>query len=324
MPATKSQFGGFSDPSFITTDQDKGKTDTYVKEEVLPSRFKGKGFKVTVPKKGRNVDAYFGDKILTMAAADQNAQQKNLPYDDPGKVERQEAMKRKEKNINPKDFKCVSYPKKSTGAGSSYGTLQGKPFNHEPEYTVQKRGVPTNKFEGKPQPNIMTKPAKKGTYGMIGTTFGKIEAAKDPDIYDQMRKNDRAAWEVSKKKVIGTGTFRTTCRPKWSFDEKGNTGIPSAFDNFSMTEPKPKKGGKGGEKAREERPVFKYSSAPKSGEQGYMNKFPVKGDAPDPYDTLRQKQKKDREAGPKPLAGSWKPVSNSKQSVIKSLLRKYY
>jgi hypothetical protein len=315
--------GAFSDPSFITTDADKGKTDGYAKVEPLPDRFKGKGFKVTKPKKGHGSDVYFDKKIPTMAAADQNQKGAPLNYVDPGAIDRQDAKKAKEKNISTKDFKCVSYPKKSTGAGSSYGTLQGKPFLHEPEFSVQKRGVPSNKFEGKQQPNILTRPSKKGTYGMIGTTFGKIEAAKLPDNYDQMRVNDRAAWEKSKKLVIGTGNFKTTCRPKFSFDEKGNTGVPSAFDHYQIPEGKAKKSVKAPEKA-DDRPVFKYSSAPKSGEQGYMNKFPTKGDAPDPYDTLRQKQKKDRETGPKPLGGSWKPVNNAKGSVIKSLLKRYY
>lgn len=321
-PKQSSLFGGFSDPRFITTDPDPNQTDKYIQNEPIPSRHLGKNFKIGQPKKGRTVDVFFDKKFLTRASADQN-HGKTDEFEDPGKVERRARAEAKKKNIANHDFRYVSYPKKSTGPGSFVGTLQNKPFSHEPDYKVTQRGdVPERP---KPQPkNIKTAPGKKGTYGYVGTTFSKpVERAPVPDVYDQIRINERKAWEEAKKKQLG-GTWKSLGHLKGTFDEKGCTGIPSVYDAAPIPETKEKKIKKE-EKPTIELKPFKYSSPSKSGQVGCLNKFPnTRGDNPDPYDTHRQKMKEDKAKGPKPLAGTWKPVSGPKQAVVKSLLKRYY
>ena len=319
--------GAFTDPKFITTDADEKRTDPYIKAETLPSRYTGMSFKVSKPKKGFGPDVYFSKKWLSLASAEQAKDGKVDEYVDEAKLWRKEAIEKKKKNIDSRDFKYASFPKKPSGSGSAIGTFQGKPFEHQPEYHVAKHGEPRSKFEAKQPPNIKTAWPKKGTYGVIGTTFGKYEAPKQADVYEQLRINERKAWEESKKKMIGNGIFKSTVRTKWSFDEKGNSGVPSAFDAYTPPEGKPKKEpkDKGPEGTKEARPPFRYASATKKGAAGCLNKFPnTRPDAGDPYDTLRLKRKEDREKGKKPIGGTWKPVSGGKAGVTRSMLKRFY
>jgi hypothetical protein len=327
---TKSLFGNFSDPPFITTDPDPQKTDPYVKTELIPSRYLGRNLATVVPPKGKVPAVFFEKKFLTLASKEQN-NGKDDTYEDPYRADRRARSESKKKNIVDKDFKLASYPKKPTGPGSFYGCFQDKPFEHKPEYAVLERGAAPER--PKPQPvNVKTNPPKKGTFGFPGTTIEKIKPY-DPnqksDEYDALRKKERALWEAAKKKNIA-GNFKLTGLGKVFFDQKQATGISSVFDHYE-----PKEDGK-----KKKKPVkdpkepkvldlkpWKYSSPGKAGEPGFLNKFPnSKGDSapPDPYDSVRIKRKEEKEKAPKPLAGIWKPVHGAKESCIKSLLRKFY
>ena len=318
--------GAFTDPKYITTDADEKRSDPYIKADVLPSRHTGTNFKVSRPKKGFGRDVYFSKSWLSLASPDQAKDGKVDEYIDQVAADRKWAAEQKKKNIVDKDFKYASYPKKPSGSGSAIGTFADKPFEHQPEYHVAKHGEPRAKVETKQPPNIKTAWPKKGTYGTVGSTFGKYEAPKQADEFDAIRKQERKAWEESKKKIIGTGTFKATTRPVYSFDEKGASGIPKAYDAYTPPEGKPKK-----EKkvepvgTKEARPPFRYSSGKKSGNAGCLNGFPnTRGDKEDPYDTLRITRKEEKAKGPKPLGGQWKPVSGAKSGVVRSMLKRYY
>lgn len=339
-----SLFGGFSDPtSYITTDPNKDKTDTYIKAEPIPSRYLGQNFKVPRGKQGRTADTYFGGKFLTLASKEQNTNIKEPDvYEDPGRSERREATKAKAKRIDKdKDFKYVSYPKRSTGPGSIVGTFITKYWEHMPEYKVLARDQSPERPKPQP-PNIKTRPGKKGTYGFPGTTLMKLpiepilDKEKKPisNEYDAMRKQDRAAWEKSKKLCLG-GVFKLSGVGKKTFDEIGSVGVSAIYKQEAVKEDdgKKKKKGKGKKEVAPPKPVsdkpFRYSSPAKLGVQGFLGKYPNTRDDPkvpkeDPYDTLRLKRKEDAKKAPKPLGGQWKPVSGPKSAVIRSLLRRFY
>lgn len=322
--------GGFSDPPLITTDGDPKKSDPYIKAEVIPSRYTGANFKVGRPKKGHGKDVYFSKEYPTFASSEQN-KGKTDDFLDPGVLERRQAKEKKKKNIDPnRDFKYASPPKVAVGSGSYFGTFDGKPIPHQEEYKVQKRGEPTPKKDIKAPKNILTSPAKKGTYGYLGTTFGTFEGPKVSDEFDAIRKREQAEWKKSKEKMIGSGVFKNTIRTQGLFDEKGATGVSTVYDHFDPPEEKKsKKKAKKPEdksaKSLEGRPVFRMSSGPRSGVDGCLNKFPnVRDDKPDPYDSAALKAKEDKKKGPGFIGGTWKPVSGPKQGVVRSLLRKYY
>lgn len=326
-----SLFGCFSDPSFITTDENPEKTDNYIKTDLIASRYLGKSLATKVPPKGRLPDVFFEKKYLTLSSKEQNGGKEIEVYENPGKAERRAIAEAKKKNIVDKDFKVASYPKQPTGPGSFVGTFQGKPFEHQPEYKVlAKDAVPDRP---KPQPvNIKTNPPKKGTFGYIGTLLEKpkpFDPNQKRDEFDALRKKERQLWEESKKKNIG-GIFKVSLKSKVTFDEKAGTGVSSVFDKFEPKED-PKKKSKSKEPKEAAKTLdlkpFKYSSPAKHGEQGFLNKFAnSRGEnpAPDPYDSAKLKRKEEKEKAPKPLNGVWKPVSGPKKAVISSLLKRFY
>ena len=322
-PLQKSLFGGFGEPSYISTDPDKDKSDGYIKQEVIPSRYLGRNMKTGRCPKGRNPEVYFDKKYATFASATQTKDGADK-YVDPGKADLKSAKDAKGKNVSEKDFKMASFPKKPLGVGSNFGTFGGQ-IDHKPEYKVTARGDPSDLAVNKPKkqmPNILTRPGKKGTYGVPNTTIGKApEAPKQSDEYDSLRKKDRELWEAAKAKRIGTGVFRATVPAKETFDQK-KTGVSSVYDNFDMPNAKEKKGASPQpEGAKQDKP-WKSAGQPKP----YLNKFAnTRGENDqDPYDTLRLKRKEEKEKGPKPLAGVWKPVAGSKTAVVRSLLKRYY
>jgi hypothetical protein len=329
-----SLFGCFSDPPIISTDENKDKTDPYLKTDFIPSRYLGKNLATVAPSNGRLPTAFFGKTFLTLASREQNGGKDIDTFEDPGRAERRAVKEAKKKNIVEKDFKVASYPKQSTGPGSYFGCF-AKPIEHQPEYKV----VPKDQAPDRPvaQPkNIKSAPGKHGTYGFVGTTFEKPQAYdpnRKPDPFGELRKKEFQEWEESKKKNLG-GNFKLSGKARKTFDEKFQTGVSAVFDAFEAKEDTKKKkkskaegGAPDAAKKGDELKPFRYSSAPKSGEQGFLNKFAnSRGDKPeaDPYDSVRLKRKEEKAKAPKPLQGSWKPVSGPKKSVMSSLLRRFY
>lgn len=329
QPKPTSLFGGFSDPSFITTDPVPDKTDPYVKTDLISSRYLGKSLGVKLAPKGRLPDAFFEKKFLTLSSKEQNNGKDIEVYENPGKAERRAEAEAKKKNIVDKDFKYVNPPKKPTGAGSYVGTFQQKWFDHQAEYKVlPKDGVPERP---KPQPvNIKTNPAKRGTFGFPGILLEKSKYDPDQkrDEFDALHKKERQLWEESKKKCIG-GIFKISCKSKTTFDEKVATGVSSTYDHYEPKEDPKKKSKKKEPKAdpkQLELKPFRYASPAKLGFEGYLNKFPNARteNQLDPFDSVKAARKAEKEKAPKPLGGKWKPVSNAKKPVISSLLRRFY
>lgn len=330
QPKPKSLFGGFSDPTFITTDPNPDKTDPYIKTDLIPSRYLGKSLGVKAPAVGRTPEVFFEKKFLTLSSKEQNNGKDVEVYENPGKAERRAEAEAKKKNIIDKDFKYVSPAKAATGPGSYVGTFQDKWFEHQPDYkVVPKDAVPDRP---KPQaPNIKTNPPKKGTFGFPNTLLEKpkpFDPNQKSDEYDALRKKELALWEESKKKNIG-GIFKISCKTKTTFDEKNGTGVSSVFDNFEPKED-PKKKSKKKEVKEDPKKLdlkpFRYSSPAKRGEAGFLGKFANSRaeNQQDPYDSVRLKRKEEKEKAPKPLGGTWKPVSGPKKGVVASLLRRFY
>jgi hypothetical protein len=326
-PPKPSLFGGFTQPPIITSDADPEKTDPYILLEPIPSRHLGKNFTTTPARKGHGPDAFFGHKFLTMASAEQNRQFRN---------------EAKKKNIGDSDFKYVSFPKKSTGPGSYYGTIGNKAFEHMKDYTVPTKDDPPPDINKHHEPrNIICNPPKKGTYGVPGTTFGpKLEHKGDG--FEETRALEKAAWEAEKKKRLG-GVWKISLKSHTTFDERGATGVSAVFDAYEKPPEKPKKKRKKKEKQWPGKPlvhpaVFKYTSPPKQGTPGYFGGFPNKRDEgmEDPYNAGprteeelnggKKKKKKRGKKDPKPLVhdSHWKPTSGDKTSVVRSLLRRFF
>lgn len=338
-PPKPSLFGGFTQPPIISSDADPEKTDPYVLLEPIPSRYLGKNFATSPAKKGRGPDAYTDRKYLTLASGEQNGDKGADPYMTEEQLDRQRTKKAAEKNLDG-EFKYASVPKKSTGPGSYYGTIGNKPFEHMKDFDVPtKEDVPT---QPKPESrNIVCNPAKKGTYGVPGTTFGpKFEHKSDG--FEEVRQREQDAWKAEKEKRLG-GIWKISLKSNTTFDERGATGVSAVFDAYEKPPEKPKKRRKKKEKQWPGKPlvhpaVFKYTSPPKQGTAGYFGGFPNKRDdgMEDPYNAGprteeelnggKKKKKKRGKKDPKPLVhdSHWKPTSADKTSVVRSLLRRFF
>jgi len=342
-PAKPSLFGGFSALPVISTDPDPSKTDLYVNYETIPSRNLGKNFSVAGTKTGRTPDAFFSKQFLTLASPTQNPGGKTDTYEDPERAERRAAKEQKAKNIDKnRDFKYSSPGKKAVGLGSYFGTLQGKPFEHQPDYTVPTRdSVKQPEKPPKLMPrNFVTNPGKKGTFGFPNTTFGPPIPYKGDD-FAETRKRERAAWEAEKKKQSGP-VWRPSLVLKKTFDEKNATGVSSIFDQYEKPPEKSKKKRRKTKKEPKQlmQPVFKYSAPPKTGLQGLFDPKWLKrpeGDEADPYGGITAEQREEELAAkskrhrrkkkappPKKIGDGWKPPSGAKSSVVRSLLRRFY
>lgn len=339
-PPKPSLFGGFTMTPFISTHVEESKTDPYINLEPIPSRYLGKNFTTTVGKKGHGRDVYFDHTFSTMASPEQNGDKGADPYITREQLDRQANIKAKEKNIDKNaDFKYVSFPKRSTGPGSYFGTLSNKPFEHMKDYDVPtKDDVPRKPAPEKP--NFLVNPPKKGTFGVPGTTFGpKLEHKADG--YEEVRAREKDQWETEKKKRVTEDVWKISLKSKYTFDEKA-TGVSSAFDSYEVPEDtKSKKKRQPKAKVWPGKPLvhpstFKYSSPSKSGVNGYLNKFANVRDEgmEDPYNAgprpppeganKKKKTRGKKEAKPLVHDSHWKPCQGPKSSVVRSLLRRFF
>lgn len=337
-PPKPSLFGGFSQPPIISSDEDPNKTDQYILLEPIPSRHLGKNFTTNPAKKGHGPDVYTDHKYLTLSSAEQNGDKGADPYMTEEQRDRQFRKKAAEKNLDG-EFKYASFPKKSTGPGSYYGTIGNKAFEHMKDYNVPtKEDAPV---QPKPEPrNIVCNPPKKGTYGVPGTTFGPKVEHKSDGNFEELRQQERDAWKADKDKRLG-GVWKMSLTSKTTFDERGASGVSAVFDHYEPPEEKPKKRRKKKEKVWPGKPLahpstFKFTSPPKSGVQGYFGGFPNKRDEgmEDPYnagpreedENQKKKKKKKGKKDPKPLVhdSHWKTSSGDKSSVVRSLLRRFF
>jgi hypothetical protein len=338
-------YGVFGEVSYISTDPDKDKTDPYEKEEPLMSRYTGSNMKTNPPKRGRHNDALFSGRKNGNQKSEEPVED---PYVKPGAIDpkKLEEHKKKMKSIADRDFRYVSPPQRAVGLGNLYGTIQGlkDSYKHEPEYKVRaKDEVPER--PKKQKPNILTRPACKGTYGMVGQFFSLPATEMDKEgkpitnNYDAQRIKEREEWNKEQEVLskINPKSFKSTCRPISFFDEQGNSGVSKVY-----AYPRPdEKDGEGEEKKGkkkesedkkegegERKKPFMYSSPPKRGWNGTLSKFPNTTIVDEKADAEKREKDKVKQKF-KAIKGyvgdgEWKPVSGGKQGLTKSLLRRFY
>eukprot|EP00796_Vickermania_ingenoplastis_P002343 gene2343-1473_t len=338
-----SVYGGlFQDPTFLTTDPDKNKTDPYEKEEPLPSRYVGKQMKVPKPSPGPHPDCYFERRFLTLASATQNEEGEQI-LNKKSKSKKKKGNSKKLPEVKPiadKEFRYASFPQQSTGPGSFYGCFQDQPFEYMTEPWVDpkaKKKKSKKKKEETPQeekilPNIKTNPTKIGTYGMPGLLLEKQQ-------YNEQWKAEidalNKAEEKRKKnmppppKSMGGPLHISGINHKF-FDEQPGTGAPAVFNSYEPAavgkkKHKPKK------EAAPPKPLhdkpFKLSTA-QTGEEGYLSTFPNSWVNPDAPTNEKGKKKKKKEKEPETGAlqnvPQWRPNSFEKTSIVSSCLRRFY
>lgn len=276
--------------------------DEYDKKIPVSDRLRGKQMLTNPPRKGGTPDVCFERKFASLSMGDK--------YLDPGTRDKQERLTQGKKKLTQDGFRYTSPAKKSSGLGNYYGCFCEKaPPKHETEYVVVKKGELPEKVAPQPR-NIMTGPAKKGTYGFTGTTISKGDEYKYlSDPYDSLKKRQEA--KESSKKLIGPA-FKASCRRVEFFDAQPNVGVSKIY---SLDKPLPPRKA---DPPKKEQPItvpFKPSSPSKSGYSGTLTKYPEYKE--DPYEA---KEKAEREARMKNKPTViWKPTSNSKSLPVRSI-----
>ena len=343
----KSAYGGlFQDPPYLSSDPDPSKTDLYIKQDCIPSRYLGKNMTVggRVPP-GDLPDAYFDKQYLTLASSEQNGG-KPVGYDED--KWKNAAKEQDTKNaISDKEFRYSSYPKQSTGPGSYFGCFQSKPYEYmtEPWVDESKGGKAKKKKKSTARdteaekthlPNIKTSPSKKGTYGYPGLLL-------ENPVYNENWKadHDAAEREAAKKAqqtVVGKPLgppLRISGVSHAYLDELPNTGVSGVYapytppaDSAASKKRKSKKSTAAAPVVLHEKPFM--AAASRSGEQGCINPFPNVWMSPDAVKpskaALRRQSQKENEAAARmaKAAPVWKPNSFEKSSVVSSCLRRFY
>jgi len=285
--------GWFQTPGFISIG------DEYQKKETMNSRYKGRNFVTNPPKKGRGVDATIGKQFKSLSEGDK--------FVDPGTYEKKVRLEEGKKKLTQKGFVYTNPSKKSCGLGNYYGTFSEKSkFAHEVEYNVLKKGELPQKVA--PQlKNILTAPAKRGTFGVPGTTLSRGDEFKYvSDPYD----HSAGAAPKSPKAVPAVGPpFKATCRRTDFFDETTKVrvskifGIDKALPAKKVVETSEKKAMAGAK-------PWKPSNPPKRGHNCTLTKFPEYKE--DPLE-LKERQQREQRNKERPTV-VWKPISGDKTS----------
>ncbi|CCW67278.1 unnamed protein product [Phytomonas sp. Hart1] len=327
----KSVYGGlFQDPPYISTDPDPAKTDPYVKQDCIPSRYLGKSLLPGPPKD------YLSDKFLTLASTEQSA---DIIASNEKRMRSQPAGP-SPKNISDAEFRYTSYPKKSTGPGSYYGCFQNKPYEYltEPwdDGKKKKKAAPKpaeNVDKNKHLPNIKVNPSKKGTYGYPGLLLSKEIFNEGWEERPEVSEKKSSRKRAPEPQMIGP-VFRVQGVSRAYLDELPNTGVSAIYMDYqpSTSSKKNKAGHKHGAtdvKLLVQKPFNWSSYKPTMG--GCINPFP--NIWIDPATLAEGKQNRRRRGMNEPgetdmhqLKGSpkWIPNSFGKTSVMSSCLRRFY
>lgn len=282
----------FSIPTYTTIG------DRYEKK-VIDERSKGKTFLVPSGRTGKLPDALIQKEFLSINEGDK--------YVDPGTADRRYRLEKKKKNITEAPFKYANFPQKPSGSGSYFGTMDGKPIPHETDYIVPRKGDKIEKKGPTVRP-IYTAPSKKGSYGMVGTTFSSVGQDYVADFYDTKRMRERQEREASHKKMQSSA-FKPVGRSAKTFDEAPNAGVSSCY---TLTKPMP---------PRKPQALNKYSIVHKKLDTAWRPAGTIPPGAPieyreDPYDKLdpRDPPKKRREEIAKRNTAhtAWKPNNSGK------------
>jgi len=288
----------FQSPGYISIG------DEYDKKNQIPDRYKGKGFKTTPGKKGSGSDATFSKKFLSLSEGDK--------YVDPGTFEKRSRLDCEKKKLTPDGFRYTNPTKKAAGSGAWYGCFSEKnPPKHEVEFHVLNRGEMPNKV--KPQDkNIVTGPAKRGTYGVPGTTLSKGDEYKYiSDPYEGEKRKEAIAAKESTKRVVGP-SFKSTCKRSEFFDGTGRTGVSKVY---GLDKPLPAKKEMPEDKKGPLSKPWRPSSPSKGGYNATIMKFPDYQE--DPYEAKEKAMREARRKEKPPTV--WKPISTPHSLPTRSI-----
>lgn len=184
--------GYFSEPGYTSIGDPYASTEGKVggKTEKL-ARYYGKQFATAPPKKGQAAkDVYFTEFKRLFEGE---------KYTNPGTEETKDRLEKGRAKISG-DWRPNSPSKKMSGKGSYFGTI-GDKFVHKAEHDVTRAGAA--KFESSALPNIRTSPAKKGGFGVPGTTIQQDINKYESEPYDLARRQEREAMAEANRKRIG-------------------------------------------------------------------------------------------------------------------------
>eukprot|EP00996_Jenningsia_fusiforme_P001126 NODE_2028_length_1319_cov_38.228346_g1844_i0.p1 GENE.NODE_2028_length_1319_cov_38.228346_g1844_i0~~NODE_2028_length_1319_cov_38.228346_g1844_i0.p1 ORF type:complete len:284 (+),score=38.11 NODE_2028_length_1319_cov_38.228346_g1844_i0:224-1075(+) len=225
-------------------------------------------------------------------------------YVEPGTVERQAQIEREKKKLTPAGFRYTSPAKKSSGTGNYYGTFsEGKPFKHESDEAPAKGG------SGPPPPqprNMITSPAKKGTYGFPGVVLGKGDEFKYDVPLPKSKGGRKKKQTTVTLKPIGP-PFKTTCKTVDFFDTHPNVGASKIYGFDKPLGPRPTE-------SKKKDGLLAGPFKPSHSNKGTIGQYYEY--KPDPYDA---KDSKKKGAPPKPTV-SWKPVGGSRSQPVRSVV----
>jgi hypothetical protein len=255
-------------------------------------------------KRGGGLDATFSKKFLSLSEGDK--------YVDPGTFEKRSRLDSEKKKLTPDGFRFTNPTKKNCGSGSYFGCFNEKaPPKHEVEFRVLNRGELPDKV--KPQDkNVVTGPAKRGTYGTPGTTLSKGDEYKYiSDPYEGEKRREAIAAKESTKRVVGPA-FKSTCGRAEYFDGTGRTGVSKVY---GLDKPLPAKKDGGEEKKAPLSKPWKPSHPSKGGYNATIMKFPDYQE--DPFEA-KEKAMREARRKEKPQV-VWKPISNPHSLPTRSI-----
>eukprot|EP00002_Diphylleia_rotans_P011320 TRINITY_DN2236_c0_g1_i1.p1 TRINITY_DN2236_c0_g1~~TRINITY_DN2236_c0_g1_i1.p1 ORF type:complete len:225 (-),score=59.97 TRINITY_DN2236_c0_g1_i1:905-1579(-) len=188
--------------------------DPYVKKLPPDARTTGKQLVTSPSKRGQVADNWSPGYYKV------NRLYEGEKYVEPWLIERKERVESSKKNLTKTGFIPSSPPKARSGLGSFYGCVGG-PIPYEPQ------GTPPKQKPTESPKQIVTSPAKKGTFGYAGITLSKSpEYLSEP--YDEARKLELKQAKEEHKKRIG-GAFKSTSKPVDFFDSQPNVAASKVF-----------------------------------------------------------------------------------------------
>eukprot|EP00002_Diphylleia_rotans_P004031 TRINITY_DN128_c0_g1_i3.p1 TRINITY_DN128_c0_g1~~TRINITY_DN128_c0_g1_i3.p1 ORF type:complete len:272 (-),score=56.85 TRINITY_DN128_c0_g1_i3:957-1772(-) len=264
--ADLSPFGYFSVPKSIGVD------DPYVKKLPPDARYSGKQLQTSPSKRGQT-----GDNWNKGTHALKGLFEKEK-YEDPGAWERRERKAKMDKNITKDGFKPSSPAKKWSGLGSQYGCI-GPQLEHKDDgYDKRQKKLPEPR-------QVQTSPPKKGSFGYIGTTLGKLPEYKG-DTYDRPHQLELEERQLHQKKLLG-GAFRSMSHSVDYFDTYPNVAASKVYTMDRAMPPAKARPST----APEIKVPFVPSHIPKIGHNATLNAFPEYKESP--YDSYQKKQREE-------------------------------
>lgn len=160
----------FSPPIYLSVGDEYDKPP--VKSATMANRA-AKSFVVPMKRSPHITDAVFQKPFISLSVGDEYVP---IP---PGGTFRQSLDEKKFSKCAPVPFRPPGHPHKSNGSGTYYGTFsESNPYRHEAELPLITTKKDTAASDAKtstwPRRPIYTNPAKKGTYGYVGLSIGKM------------------------------------------------------------------------------------------------------------------------------------------------------